>query len=493
MTIFSSISHGSAIKVSVHPRTTKVVLQQNADSSNVLVGYVSVEVQRTTEITRLAVKFNGLQHLDMRDGQGPSSSLFSVRHRCAQLTHTLVDCSGRSSADPLSAAMAIERARVRRRRPLEESGLSNMTELDMYAEEDSSGQQALELTSFSSATTVSLVPGEYRFPFELALPARLPVSVESPMGKVEYHVEAEVQRASRMFYAKVVSAAVEIHVQQELRLAGGQATSLMLLGFPSFQTLATTPLLFETTVGAGRWKISVCSASSRALFVGMPLKLQMYATRVNANQDELEAAGDNGLAMIEFGVSLHESISHVIPGGAAAAQTTDRIVVESSLCPRHLSKKEQELLRQCNSSNSDSSTMSHVLDPQTVDALGESFEDLPSVGSLTLDLSAKSQHAVQPSSVSPMFTVSHTLRMNVVVCEDCADDSIDMCIAPTRVSCSAAVVVLPETLSAVDSAARALLPHYRNIANDVVLATSSDTATALACADFTALSPPAYK
>ncbi|KAJ2797391.1 hypothetical protein H4R20_005200, partial [Coemansia guatemalensis] len=280
MSIFSSISHPSAVRVSVHPRTTKVVLQQSADSSNVLVGYVSVKVQRTTEITRIVVKFNGVQHLDMRDGQGPSSTLFSVRHQCAQLTCTLVECSATSSADSMSAAMAIERARVRRQRLSEESGWSNTAGLETYAEESSSGHQALELTSFSSAGAVSLGPGEYRFPFEIALPARLPVSVTSPMGKVAYHVEAEVHRASWVFHSTVVSETVEICVQQEPRLAGGRAISPMLLGFPSFQTLATTPLLFETTVAAGQWKISVYSASSRALFLGMPLKLQVYATRI---------------------------------------------------------------------------------------------------------------------------------------------------------------------------------------------------------------------
>ncbi|KAJ2081031.1 hypothetical protein H4R24_002646 [Coemansia sp. RSA 988] len=462
MSIFSSFSHGSAMKVKVHPRTTKVVLRQNADSSNVLVGYVSVEVQRTTEITRLAVKLNGAQHLDMRDGEGPSSSLFSVRHQCTQLTHTLVECSATSSADSMSAAMAIERARVRRRRSSGDSGWSSMAELNTYAEEDSSGHRALELTSFSSAGTVSLGPGEYRFPFELALPARLPVSVASAMGKVAYHVEAEVQRAARMFHGAVTSEAVEICVQQEPRLAGGRTANPMLLGFPSYQMLATTPLHFETTVAAGQWKISVCSASSRALFVGMPLKLRMYATRSQ------NATADRGLAIMEFNMSLHERITHAVPGSTAAPQTTDRVVATSSLSPWNSSKKEQ---RHSNAA------MEHVLDPQIVDALGESFDELPSVGSLTLDLTAKGRRAVQPSSVSPMFTVSHTLRMKVAVCECCADGKIDACTAPARVSCSTAVVVLPEPLSAVDSAARTPLPCYGSIARDVVLAASSEASS----------------
>ncbi|KAJ2612044.1 hypothetical protein H4S08_002879 [Coemansia sp. RSA 1365] len=479
--IFSSISHGSGIKVSVHPRTTKVVLQQNADNSNVLVGYVSVEVRRTTEITRLAVKFNGVQHLDMRDGQGPSSSLFSVRHKCAQLTHTLVECSGRSSADSMSAAMAIERARVRRRRSSEESGLSNMEELDTYAEEDSSGHGALELTSFSSTAAVSLGPGEYRFPFELALPARLPVSVESPMGKVAYHVEAEIQRATRMFQGTVTSAAVKICVQQEPRLAGGETANPMLLGFPSFQQLATTPLQFETTVAAGRWKISVCSASSRALSVGIPLKLRMYATRGGSQN----VTADSSLAIVEFRVSLHETITHAVPGSTAAPQTTDRVVATSQ-CPWQSSKKE------CLRTNT---PMTHALDLQTIDALGESFDELPSVGSLTLDLAGKGRHVVQPSSASPMFTVSHTLRMKVAVCESCADGNIDVCAKPAQVSCATAVVVLPEPLSAVDSAARTPLPCYGNIARDVVLAASSEaanSATSSLSADALNSRPPAY-
>ncbi|KAJ2809055.1 hypothetical protein H4R20_000419 [Coemansia guatemalensis] len=488
MSIFSSISHGSAIRVRVHPRTTKVVLRQNADSSNVLVGYVSVEVQRTTEITRLAVKFTGAQHLDMRDGQGPSSSLFSVRHQCAQLTHTLVECSATSSADSMSAAMAIERARVRRRRSSEDSGWSSMAELNTYVEEDSSGHRALELMSFSSAGAVSLGPGEYRFPFELALPARLPVSVASAMGKVAYHVEAEVQRAARMFHSAVTSDAVEIRVQQEPRLAGGRTANPMLLGFPSFQTLATTPLHFETTVAAGQWKISVCSASSRALCVGMPLKLRMYATRSGGNSSSSQdVATDNGLAIMEFSMSLHESITHAVPGSTAAPQTTDRVVATSSLCPWNSSKKERQ---------HSSAATAQVLDPQTVDALGESFDELPSVGSLTLDLAAKGRHAVQPSSASPMFTVSHKLRMKVAVCECCADGSIDACTAPARVSCSTAVVVLPEPLGAVDSAACTPLPCYGSIARDVVLAASSEAASAVPApmcdASAASSSPPAY-
>ncbi|KAJ2863911.1 hypothetical protein GGH94_003269, partial [Coemansia aciculifera] len=51
-------SAGAATTVSVHTQTTQIVLQEGAASANVLMGYVSVVVQRPTTVTSLDVEFS---------------------------------------------------------------------------------------------------------------------------------------------------------------------------------------------------------------------------------------------------------------------------------------------------------------------------------------------------------------------------------------------------------------------------------------------------
>ncbi|KAJ2824414.1 hypothetical protein IWW50_003340, partial [Coemansia erecta] len=298
MAIFSSIGQTSAVTLSVHPRTTKVLLQQGA-ASNVLVGYVRVQVHRATMMSSLAVQFTGDQNLDMRDGQGPSSAYFSIRRKCADITHTVADCA--TSADGVAAAVLAEMSRVRR--ASREMAATSPPAFKSYAEEES--HQSLTLTSFSSSVApgVELRVGEYRFMFELELPSQLPSSVQSPLGRVAYQLQAVMRRPARLFQSAAASAAVGVQVIQVPRLQPG---SPQLHGFASFAMLASTPLLFEAAVGAG-WKVSVCSPSSQALFVGSPLKLQVFLTR---NDSTCSSAPASRLALAEFGVVLHETITH---------------------------------------------------------------------------------------------------------------------------------------------------------------------------------------
>ncbi|KAJ2319996.1 hypothetical protein H4R23_001515 [Coemansia sp. Cherry 401B] len=438
MTIFGAFGQ-PAVTLSVHPRTTEVVVQAGA-ASNVLVGYVQVQVHRPTVMHSLAVRFTGNQRLDMRDGQGPSSTLHSVRRQCADITHTIADCTG-SSADMVGAAMTASLARVRR--TCDDSGRRSPP-MPQYAE---SGD--LQLSSFSSAEGVELRPGEYRFMFELALPSRLAGSVHTALGKVEYQVGAELRRSARLF-STVEAPAVRVRVVQAPRLDPGSA---QLLGFGSFTALASAPLLVETTCGGG--KVSVYSPSSRALFVGAPLKLQVYVTP--------QAGARRALA--EFGAVLYERATHRVPGSAAPAQTTERVVAASALCPWACAPAKQREAQA-------------MLDPQMIDALGESFDELPSAGSLNLKLPAR----VQTAMASPMFTVSHRL---VVTASVCAEG--EPCAAPERVTLATNVLVLPESLDSGEHAA-APLPSYSHIGCDVVLAAEAPSRPDSALGS----SPPAY-
>ncbi|KAI9477665.1 hypothetical protein LPJ78_000110 [Coemansia sp. RSA 989] len=468
--VFGSIGK-SSLTLSVHPRTTTVLLQPGA-ASNVLVGYVCIQVHQTTTINSLAVRFTGEQHLDLRGGQGPSSTSYSVRKQCADITHTLADCSS-ENADCVAAAMTAEMSRVRH--SSDNSGINSPPYSRSYAEEESRCQE-LNLTSFSSSmgAGVELAAGEYRFKFELPLPSKLPPSVKSPLGKVEYRLEAVLRRPSRLFQSSMTSPAVGIQV---LRVPQLQPGSSMLLGYPSLPLLASTPLLFETTVGR-HWKVSVYSPSSQALFLGTPLKLQVYLSNTSGSS---QIDHTKRLALAEFGVVLYESISHNMPGSKLGTKTTERAVTSSSLCPwgNRLSTKHQEALLEGN----------QVLDPQTVDALGESFNDLPSVGTLSLFLDQSGPQAVQATSSSPVFSVTHKLAITVSVCEGCADSELSSCSAPSRIFFSSKVLVLPEELALAESSALTPLPCYSRIGSDVVLAHTeapSRADSAVSC------SPPGY-
>ncbi|KAJ1852966.1 hypothetical protein GGH12_002576 [Coemansia sp. RSA 1822] len=442
MAIFSSKGQTQAVTVSVHPRTTKVVVQQGA-ASNVLVGYVRVQVHRATEMSSLTVQFAGTQRLDMRVGQGPSSSQYSIRTSCADLVHTVA--TNTTSTDSLAAAMLAELSRVRSGR---RSDVTSPPEFKSYAEEETHG--ALSLTSFSSNSTnsVELREGEYRFVFELELPPRLPSSVKSALGRVEYHVGAVLRRPT-LFQSTVEAPHVSVQVVQAPPLHPG---SHLLHGHASFAALASSPLSFDTQVREG-WRVFVSSPSSQALFVGAPLKLHVYLAR--------EGSGNQQLELTEFGVTLHETITHMIPG-SAAQQTTERVVTTSSLCPLTSDKQRDA---------------GHVLDAQTIDALGESFDELPSTGALTLWLPQTGPQAVHPTAISRMFAVAHRLTITVRVCEVGG--------YPSRVSFATRVLVLPEALAPGDQLA-APLPCYSRVNGDVVLESAARPDSALS------MNPPAY-
>ncbi|KAJ1992153.1 hypothetical protein GGI25_003021 [Coemansia spiralis] len=457
--VFGSLYQQSKdVVVTVNPLTTQIVLQQGASDTNVLVGYVSVVANRPTSISSLDVSFMGAQQLDIRAGVGPSGTLYSVDKKCANLTQQLV----RTDSPLITKVVSLGLARVTSRTAISDAVMSPPPE-----REDNTLDEQLN--------SDVLMPGEYRFAFEFTLPASLPASVGSQLGGVSYRLTAALAHKS-WFHSRTWAKPVSIEVFQAPPLQGGGTGALAnpatdsLLGYPSLSTLTSTPLLFETQVdgrcNSNKLKVSVYSPnSSRALFLDTMVKLQVYATQ----------HGQAKIELLEFSVALHECITHTVSG---AKQTTRRVVTESSLCPR---------------SKSSVSGFTGALDPQTIDALGESFGELPSVGSLDLLLPSKAYLAgsgerkyVQPSSRSPMFAVSHMLHVAVSVREgDCAK--------PSRVSFSSPVIVLPEVLSRGGSqVAVASLPCYCNIANDVVLASSASSTICGAGESIAHANPPEY-
>ncbi|KAJ2766989.1 hypothetical protein IWQ57_004138 [Coemansia nantahalensis] len=487
-----AIGQPAAVALSVHPRTTRVVLQRGC-TGNVLVGYVAAVVRRPTELASLAVRFGGDQRLDVRHGEGPSSTALSVRNRCADVTHTLVDCGGAASgatpsAAAVSAAIAIRTARVRRPAPRDCGGASSPPAGDAYAE-TGDDHSALALSLFSSSMPVELQPGEYRFPFELPLPSDLPPSVASALGRVAYQVRATMHRPSRLFGATVSSPPVPISVYQAPQLAGGVPRGPALLGFPSLSALMSTPLLFETVVGGGRWKVSVYSPSSRVLFLGSALKLRMYATRADAHVESGSPDPMARLVLVEFDVALYEYTTHAVPGSAAAPKVTRRRVAQSSLCPWRAPADMKQPAPGSPRPSHDSADGCSILeqadelcalDPQTIGALGEAFDELPSVASLSLPLPADGEQPVQASSASPVFSVAHRLAVTVRACEGRVNDGLQTCALPERISFAAKVLVLPDALASTDLGGIATLPCYGSIGGDVVLAASAPA------------SPPAY-
>ncbi|KAJ1722522.1 hypothetical protein LPJ53_003081 [Coemansia erecta] len=132
MAIFDLWQQQDAVSVSIHPQTTQVV--QQAGGSTLLVGHVLVTVRRAVAVASLEVRLTGTQHLDWRSGQGPSSTMHSVRHQHLDV------------AQPLLAA------------------------------------------------TADLARGTHRYGFELALPSNLPPSVTSSLGHTAYALAATLKR-----------------------------------------------------------------------------------------------------------------------------------------------------------------------------------------------------------------------------------------------------------------------------------------------------------
>ncbi|KAJ1724621.1 hypothetical protein LPJ61_005718, partial [Coemansia biformis] len=450
--MFGGIGQPAAVSLSVHPLTTSVVLQHGS-AGNVLVGYVSVQVRRRTGLESLAVRFDGDQRLDMYDGEGPSRTALSVRRQCADIAHTLVECRPTSGPDSaaatLAAAMAVGTARVRRSTSDDCPVAPSPPAGDAYAVADdglSAGHRPLGV--FSTSLPVVLVPGEYRFPFELALPSTLPPSVVSSLGHVAYQIRATMRRPARLFGSTVSSPPVGIRVYQVPRLLAGAPGGATLLGFRSLSALLSTPLLFESTVGGGRWKVSVYSPSSRVLFLGTPLKLRMYATRVDDPAQGCAAPSAGRLALAEFDVALYEYTTHAVPGSPVAPKITRRKVAASSLCPWQPHAEKQQSppdSPRCSDDGSGSGILELAdemctLDPQTIGALGEAFDDLPSVASLSLALPASGRRPVQASFSSPVFSVSHRLVVAIRACEGCQDDDLKACTMPARLSLSSRVI-----------------------------------------------------
>ncbi|KAJ2390050.1 hypothetical protein GGI05_003325 [Coemansia sp. RSA 2603] len=131
MAIFDLWQQQGAVSMSIHPQTTQVV--QQAGGSTLLVGHVQVIVRRPVSVTSLDVRLTGTQHLDWRSGQGPSSTMHSIRRQHLDF------------AQPLISSM-------------------------------------------------ELAQGTYRYDFALALPSSLPPSVTSSLGHTAYTLAAELKR-----------------------------------------------------------------------------------------------------------------------------------------------------------------------------------------------------------------------------------------------------------------------------------------------------------
>ncbi|KAJ1666666.1 hypothetical protein IW140_002573 [Coemansia sp. RSA 1813] len=506
--LLSTSKQGDSVYLSISPSTNQIVLQQGVTGTNVLVGYVSVRVSRPTSISGLTVTFIGEQQLDIRAGVGPSGSNYSVRSKCANFSQQLVD----ETSSVLSNSASLALARVSSIPAADGSGSSAASTYDLTSPppEREWLRQSEDSSIFNhqeQSDGPMLMPGEYRFAFEFTLPPTLPASVSSRLGDVEYRLTASLSYRS-WFHPRTTAKPVAIEVLQAPPLHGrpeGSAAAasnhhvsdVLLLGYPSLQALTDTPLLFETVAGGGcsgnLLKISVYSPnSSRALFLDTPLKLQVYATHQKQQHQPSETAYCRA-ELVEFRVALHEVIVHTIPG-SAAKQTTRKVVAESSLCPRSASKQHLASTSTSTSTSGRSSLTADggdelptLLDPQTIDALGDSFNELPSVGSLDMLLPSRVYQtdsrqrtkacAVQPSSSSPLFSVSHQLHVSVSVRESNCD-------TPNRVSFHSPVIVLPEVLARGGSQiAVASLPCYNGIANDIVLAASSLPAATDVCHD----------
>ncbi|KAJ2505155.1 hypothetical protein IWW47_002176, partial [Coemansia sp. RSA 2052] len=490
----------------VHPQTTQIVLQEEATSANVLIGYVSVKVPRPTTVTSLDVEFCGKQKLDWRQGEGPSAAMHTLRRSCVDISHRLLDCSNSNAVATAAAAKLLgcnnnntylRSSTSSSSRSSSDSFHTVMAHSGEYSPPSISRQSSAcdTLTggggSASTPTTASTIvlEGEYRFPFEFVVPESLPASVSSPLGGVAFTLSATMRRS--WYQAAVTSQAVAIDIVRTPRSCmpphmpapadeNAPAASSLLLGFPSLSALTLAPLLFQAPVGS--WDVSVYTPS-RALFLGTDTRFHVFATNreaANCGTSEEEKV----IELVELNITLSERISHCVPHTTSnnARRVTQQVAVACSLDDNDN-----------NSSDTKSETGDHhrlvrrvlrhqQFNPQTIHALGDSFAELlPPAGTLRFALprlaaasggggSKLGGRGAQPSSSSPLFSVAHELRCSVVV-RIPGDDK------ECRLNFSAPALVLPETL-ANSHGAPSPLPCYASISNDIILAATSVTAVA---------------
>ncbi|KAJ1822902.1 hypothetical protein LPJ60_001852 [Coemansia sp. RSA 2675] len=489
---------GAATTVSVHTKTTQIVLQESAASTNVLMGCVSLIVQRPTTVSSLDVEFSGKQKLDWRQGEGPSASIHTLRHNCAELTHRLLDGSDSGAAATAAAAKLLSGSMEDGSRccSISDSVLTavNSRQLDMYSPPNISRQSTSNDTlspgslATPNSSTLVLGPGEYRFTFEFLVPDTLPASVNSPLGGVTYSVSATMKRS--WYQTSVVSPAVSIDVvrappsclapHMPSPSTAHANNERLLLGFTSLPALASAPLLFKAPVG-NNWHISVY-APSHALFLGATTRIHAFATR-NDMDDH-----DTAIELVELSVALSERIMHCVPQGKAQRATEQVVAAYSLDDSSHLISDESK------SSDCNQRTLRHQqFDPQSIHALGDSFAELLTpAGALSFALprimaSTKSGRGAQPSSASQLFSVSHEIRITVAVRVPEGGDY--------RMSFSSPVLVLPEALASSHGAPSAL-PCYASISNDVILAATLASSSCPCALDSTPctchLHPPEY-
>ncbi|KAJ1959470.1 hypothetical protein GGI12_004320 [Dipsacomyces acuminosporus] len=444
---FSSLQRPSAV-VSVHPQTTNIVLREGHTPANLLVGYVSVVVERPTAFNGITARLHGEQKLSWRQGNGPSSAVYSVAKCCADIQQTLVDMSTATYADIEMARLDLDTATA--------DSKSSATADSAHA------GNAASASALQNSSALTLLPGEYRFSFEFSLASNLPPSLCASHGCVKYRLSASLRRP--WFQPDVCSCSVPISIIQ----CPAPTLSLpnALLGYPTLQALTSAPLLLQSPIGDS-WKISVYSAS-RALFLGWPIKLQVCAslstataaaatattTTTASNEDEQL---EGGLELVEFAVSLTEIITHKIPAHGVA-KTTRAKVADSAICP----------LLAAASAKKESITLHHQsIDPQIIDALGDSLDDLPNARSLLLPLPPSGKSRIQTDSNSQLFSVAHELSVAVIVRE------LNGSCKYHRVAFNFPVLVLPESLC--EHGTVKSLPCYAEIARDVVLDTSVNT------------------
>ncbi|KAJ2489913.1 hypothetical protein IWW37_003607 [Coemansia sp. RSA 2050] len=475
------------------------MLQEGAASTNVLMGCVYVIVQRPTTVSSLDVEFSGRQKLDWRQGEGPSASIHTLRHSCAEISHRLLDGSDCGAAATAAAAKLLSNNMERSSSccSISDSVLTAVDSRDMYSPPNISRKSTSNDTispgslSTPNSSTLVLGPGEYRFAFEFLVPDTLPASVNSPLGGVTYSVSATMKRS--WYQTAIVSPAVSIDIVRAppSRLPPSMSSSAsanannerLLLGFTSLPALASAPLLFKAPVG-NNWHLSVY-APSHALFLGANTRIHAFATRKDAIGDHDMAA----IELVELSVALSERIMHCVSQGKAQ-RVTQQVVAAYSLddSSSHLISDESK------TGNYSKRALRHQqFDPQSIHALGDSLADLlPPAGTLRFALpramaSTKSGRGAQPSSASQLFSVSHEIRISVAVRVPEGSEY--------RMSFSSPVLVLPEALASSHGAPSAL-PCYASISNDVVLAATLASPTCPCALDSTPcachLHPPEY-
>ncbi|KAJ2161035.1 hypothetical protein GGF46_001782 [Coemansia sp. RSA 552] len=188
----------SKVEAEIHPHTPQFIISSTA-SSNLLLGYINVTVNRPTPIRSIHVAFSGVYSVCWVDGMNPARDEFYQQKmfHCDKVT-----LSGRDLAAVTKTRSFVDNAHSMSERDLENGWEEVSYDSSSNSSSNDSDQGPPRYSRSATNRTLSrrenpeefvLYPGTHRFEFFFIVPQRMPSSIVSNMGGIEYKLSMYVR------------------------------------------------------------------------------------------------------------------------------------------------------------------------------------------------------------------------------------------------------------------------------------------------------------